>query len=127
MLIGDAGVYNALSRLLLGSLVKRIAAGVAAVAPDGAPGDSPSPSGPSWSAPRGHPLDSTVACSHKSPKLAEVLPLLCLHGLSTGDFVPTGAVLRLRSELTDHDQPRRFSGQYQPLACQKALARAAVP
>ena len=24
----------------------------------------------------------------RSPKVAEVLPLLCLHGLSTGDFVP---------------------------------------
>jgi putative transposase len=24
----------------------------------------------------------------KSPKVAEVLPLLYLHGLSTGDFVP---------------------------------------
>ena len=33
----------------------------------------------------------------KSPKVAEVLPLLYLHGLSTGDFVPAlEAVLRLR-------------------------------
>lgn len=24
----------------------------------------------------------------KSPKISEVLPLLCLHGLSSGDFVP---------------------------------------
>lgn len=24
----------------------------------------------------------------KSPKVSEVLPLLCLHGLSSGDFVP---------------------------------------
>ena len=24
----------------------------------------------------------------KSPKINEVLPLLCLHGLSSGDFVP---------------------------------------
>ena len=30
-----------------------------------------------------------------SPKVAEVLPLLYLHGLSTGDFVPTLGVLRL--------------------------------
>ena len=36
ILIGDAGVYDTLSRLLLGSLVERIAADVAAVAPDGA-------------------------------------------------------------------------------------------
>jgi ubiquinone/menaquinone biosynthesis C-methylase UbiE len=36
ILIGHAGVYDALSRLLLGPLVKRIAADVAAVAPDGA-------------------------------------------------------------------------------------------
>jgi SAM-dependent methyltransferase len=36
ILIGDAVVYDALSRLLLGSLVKRIAADVAAVAPAGA-------------------------------------------------------------------------------------------
>ena len=36
ILIGDAVVYDALSRLLLGPLVKRIAADVAAVAPDGA-------------------------------------------------------------------------------------------
>jgi SAM-dependent methyltransferase len=36
ILVGDAVVYDTLSRLLLGSLVKRIAADVAAVAPDGA-------------------------------------------------------------------------------------------
>jgi SAM-dependent methyltransferase len=36
ILIGDAAVYDALSRLLLGSLFERIAADVAAVAPDGA-------------------------------------------------------------------------------------------
>jgi SAM-dependent methyltransferase len=36
ILVGDAVVYDALSRLLLGSLVERIAADVAAVAPDGA-------------------------------------------------------------------------------------------
>jgi SAM-dependent methyltransferase len=35
-LIGHTGVYDTLSRLLLGPLVKRIAADVAAVAPDGA-------------------------------------------------------------------------------------------
>ena len=35
-LVGDAGVYDALSRLLLGPLVARIAADVAAVAPTGA-------------------------------------------------------------------------------------------
>jgi SAM-dependent methyltransferase len=35
VLIGDAGVYDTMSRLLLGSLVRRIAADVAAVAPDG--------------------------------------------------------------------------------------------
>ena len=27
-------------------------------------------------------------CCRKSPKVAEVLPLLYLHGLSTGDFAP---------------------------------------
>jgi hypothetical protein len=26
--------------------------------------------------------------SAEDPKITEVLPLLCLHGLSTGDFVP---------------------------------------
>jgi hypothetical protein len=36
ILIGDAVVYDALSRLLLGSLVERIAADVAAAAPTGA-------------------------------------------------------------------------------------------
>jgi Methyltransferase domain len=36
ILVGDAVVYDALSRLLLGSLVERIAADVAAVAPAGA-------------------------------------------------------------------------------------------
>ena len=36
ILVGDAVVYDALSRLLLGSLVERIAADVAAVAPTGA-------------------------------------------------------------------------------------------
>jgi SAM-dependent methyltransferase len=36
ILIGDAVVYDALSRLLLGSLVERIAADTATVAPDGA-------------------------------------------------------------------------------------------
>ena len=36
ILVGDAVVYDALSRFLLGSLVERIAADVAAVAPDGA-------------------------------------------------------------------------------------------
>jgi SAM-dependent methyltransferase len=36
ILIGDAAAYNALSRLVLGSLYGRIAADVAAVAPDGA-------------------------------------------------------------------------------------------
>jgi SAM-dependent methyltransferase len=36
ILIGDAVVYDALSRLLLGSLIKRIAADAAAVAPAGA-------------------------------------------------------------------------------------------
>jgi SAM-dependent methyltransferase len=36
ILIGHAGVYDTLSRLLLGPLVKRIAADVAAVTPDGA-------------------------------------------------------------------------------------------
>ena len=36
ILIGHAGVYDTLSRLLLGPLVKRIAADVAEVAPDGA-------------------------------------------------------------------------------------------
>jgi SAM-dependent methyltransferase len=36
ILIGDAVVYDTMSRLLLGSLVGRIAADVAAVAPDGA-------------------------------------------------------------------------------------------
>jgi SAM-dependent methyltransferase len=36
ILIGDAVVYDALSRLLLGQLYRRIAADVAAVAPDGA-------------------------------------------------------------------------------------------
>jgi SAM-dependent methyltransferase len=36
ILIGDAVVYDTLSRLLLGPLVRRIAADVAAVAPDGA-------------------------------------------------------------------------------------------
>jgi SAM-dependent methyltransferase len=36
ILIGHAGVYDTLSRLLLGPLVKRIAADVAAVVPDGA-------------------------------------------------------------------------------------------
>jgi SAM-dependent methyltransferase len=36
ILIGDAGVYDALSRLLLGPFFGRIAADVAAVAPDGA-------------------------------------------------------------------------------------------
>jgi SAM-dependent methyltransferase len=36
ILIGDADVYDALSRLLLGQLHRRIAADVAAVAPDGA-------------------------------------------------------------------------------------------
>jgi SAM-dependent methyltransferase len=36
ILIGDAAAYDVLSRLLLGSLVGRIAADVAAVAPDGA-------------------------------------------------------------------------------------------
>jgi 2-polyprenyl-3-methyl-5-hydroxy-6-metoxy-1,4-benzoquinol methylase len=34
-LIGHAGLYDSLSRLLLGPLVKHIAADVAAVAPDG--------------------------------------------------------------------------------------------
>jgi SAM-dependent methyltransferase len=37
ILIGHAGVYDTLSRLLLGPLYRRIAADVAAVAPDGAP------------------------------------------------------------------------------------------
>jgi P27 family predicted phage terminase small subunit len=36
------------------------------------------------------------------------------------------AVLALNPE-TDHDSSPPVSGQYQPLACQKALARAAVP
>jgi hypothetical protein len=36
ILVGDAGVYDTLSRLLLGPLYRRIAADVAAVAPDGA-------------------------------------------------------------------------------------------
>jgi len=36
IIIGDAVVYDALSRLMLGSLFERIAADVAAVAPDGA-------------------------------------------------------------------------------------------
>jgi SAM-dependent methyltransferase len=36
ILIGDAGVYDALSRLLLGPFLARIAADVAAAAPDGA-------------------------------------------------------------------------------------------
>jgi len=36
ILIGDAAAYDTLSRLVLGSLVGRIAANVAAVAPDGA-------------------------------------------------------------------------------------------
>jgi ubiquinone/menaquinone biosynthesis C-methylase UbiE len=36
ILIGDAGVYDALSRLVLGPLLRRIAADVAAVAPAGA-------------------------------------------------------------------------------------------
>jgi 2-polyprenyl-3-methyl-5-hydroxy-6-metoxy-1,4-benzoquinol methylase len=36
ILVGDAVVYDTLSRLLLGPLVKRIAADVAAAAPDGA-------------------------------------------------------------------------------------------
>ena len=36
ILIGHAGVYDTLSRLLLGSLVERIAADIAAAAPDGA-------------------------------------------------------------------------------------------
>ena len=36
------------------------------------------------------------------------------------------AVLALNPE-TDHDPSPPVSGQYQPLACQKALARAAVP
>jgi ubiquinone/menaquinone biosynthesis C-methylase UbiE len=36
ILIGDAGAYDTMSRLLLGSLVRRITADVAAVAPDGA-------------------------------------------------------------------------------------------
>ncbi|MFF3244734.1 hypothetical protein ACFYWY_13570 [Streptomyces sp. NPDC002870] len=31
-----------------------------------------------------HPL----AALRKSPKISEVLPLLYLHGLSSGDFVP---------------------------------------
>jgi 2-polyprenyl-3-methyl-5-hydroxy-6-metoxy-1,4-benzoquinol methylase len=35
-LIGDAVVYDTLSRVMLGSLVGRVAADVAAVAPDGA-------------------------------------------------------------------------------------------
>jgi hypothetical protein len=36
ILIGDATVYDILSRLLLGSLIERIAADIAAVAPEGA-------------------------------------------------------------------------------------------
>jgi SAM-dependent methyltransferase len=36
ILIGDAGVYDTMSRLLLGSLVRRIAADIATVAPGGA-------------------------------------------------------------------------------------------
>ena len=36
ILVGDAGVYDTMSRLLLGPLVDRIAADVATVAPDGA-------------------------------------------------------------------------------------------
>lgn len=43
----------------------------------------------------------------KSPKVAEVLPLMYLHGMSTGDFAPgAGRLLRLgrRSErLGDHE------------------------
>jgi putative transposase len=34
------------------------------------------------------PLGDPAARCRKSPKVAEVLPLLYLHGLSTGDFVP---------------------------------------
>src|ERR687898_871287 len=38
----------------------------------------------------------------KSPKVAEVLPLLYLHGLSTGDFVPAQEAFG-RRDLTDRD------------------------
>src|SRR4029453_762899 len=46
ILVGDAVVYDALSRLLLGSLVQRIAADVAAGAPAGAPRPPVDPAGP---------------------------------------------------------------------------------
>ncbi len=38
----------------------------------------------------------------KSPKISEVLPLLCLHGLSSGDFVPA-----LEQFLGGSDRPTR--------------------
>ena len=47
------------------------------------------------------------AWARKSPQVAEVLPLLYLHGLSTGDFAPgVGAVPRLgRGPVRGHRHP----------------------
>ncbi|MET8743216.1 hypothetical protein [Streptomyces sp. NPDC004728] len=39
----------------------------------------------------------------KSPKLSEVLPLLCLHGLSYGNFVPALEHPRRHRRAVDHD------------------------
>jgi transposase-like protein len=51
----------------------------------------------------------------KSPKVAEVLPLLYLHGLSTGDLRPgVGGVLRLGGGAVgagDHPAGRRLAGR----------------
>ena len=53
--------------------------------------------------------------ARKTPKIGEVLPLLYLHGLSSGDFVPAlGAVPRQRDGLVvvdDHPAHRELEGR----------------
>jgi len=49
----------------------------------------------------------------RSPKVTEVLPLLYLHGLSTGDFAPRSRLLRLSRRalsLGDHSADHHLAG-----------------
>jgi hypothetical protein len=52
--------------------------------------------------------------ARKTPKITEVLPLLYLHGLSSGDFVPAGAVPRIAEGPVgagDHEADRAVEGR----------------
>ena len=67
-------------------------------------------------------------CARKTPKVTEVLPLLYLHGLSSGNFVPALGQFRYRARAGDHVTTKgTSSGMIHATDATSCCTRAVLP